>query len=268
MTHITANVEFFDKEGAEQLIHAYAATAARPGSYYQQHPEQARDFIATFFDAIETFLGLPAGELWQNERGKVFAGYAPVLAALGSILAAIDDFTNVAKNLKADGGREAWGVIEAVLYEILGREQDKLRDVLSEQCESALPNSVYDVEEQLSLLAQYVSFEAAGGRRSRQALAAGHGKIQRNGPNLSTASSLHAATRIWRCRPGFGQCVARRLSRHVDFPRAPDKPVATMAPVGANASAVALIVRGRTGPPKSSPSRSVVSAETPYLSRG
>ena len=165
MTHVTANVEFFDKEGAEQLIHAYAATAARSGSHYQQHPEQAQDFITTFFDAIESFLGLPAGELWQNERGKVFAGYAPVLAALGSILAAIDDFTNVAKNLKADGGREAWGVIEAVLYEILGREQDKLRDVLSEQCESALPNSVYDVEEQLSLLAQYVSskpLEGAG----------------------------------------------------------------------------------------------------------
>jgi hypothetical protein len=165
VTHVTANVEFFDKEGAEHLIHAYAAAAARPGSHYQQHPDQARDFIATFFDAIESFLGLPAGELWKNERGKVFAGYAPVLAALGSILAAIDDFTNVAKNLKADGGREAWGVIEAVLYEILGREQDKLRDVLSEQCESALPNSVYDVEEQLSLLAQYVSskpLEGAG----------------------------------------------------------------------------------------------------------
>ncbi|MEH6952334.1 hypothetical protein V4R08_13520 [Nitrobacter sp. NHB1] len=165
VTHVTANVEFFDEEGAEQLIHAYAAIAARPGSYYQQHPEQARDFIATFFDAIETFLGLPAGELWKNERGKVFAGYAPVLAALGSILAAIDDFTNVTKNLKADGGREAWGVIEAVLYEILGREQNKLRDVLSVQCESALPNSVYDVEEQLSLLAQYVSskpLEGAG----------------------------------------------------------------------------------------------------------
>ena len=165
MTHVTANVEFFDKEGAEQLIHAYAATGARPGSHYQQHPEQAQDFIVTYFDAIETFLGLPAGKLWQNERGKVFAGYAPVLAAMGSILAAIDDFPNVARNLKSDGGREAWGVIEAVLYEILDREQDKLRLMLSEQCESALPSAVYDVEEQLALLAQYVDskpLEGAG----------------------------------------------------------------------------------------------------------
>ncbi|MDE2604067.1 MAG: hypothetical protein KGL62_17130 [Bradyrhizobium sp.] len=156
ITHATAKVEFFDKEGAWQLIQAYAAAAARPGSHYQQHPEAARDFIATYFDAIETVLGLPAGELWQNEQGRVFAGYAPVLAAMGSILAAIDNFTTVANNLKANGGREAWGVIEAVLYEILSREQVKLRNVLSEQCGSALPNSVYDAEEQLSLLAQYI----------------------------------------------------------------------------------------------------------------
>jgi hypothetical protein len=165
ITHVTANVEFFDKEGARQLIHAYAATAARPGSHYLQHPEHAQDFITTYFDAIESALGLPAGELWQNERGKVFAGYAPVLAAVGFILAVIDDFTTVAKNLKANGGREAWGMVEAVLYEILSREQDKLRDLLSEQCESALPNAVYDVEEQLVLLAQYIEskpLEGAG----------------------------------------------------------------------------------------------------------
>jgi hypothetical protein len=156
ITHATAKVEFFDKEGAWQLIHAYAAAAAKPGSHYQQHPEAARDFIATYFEAIETVLGLPSGELWQNEQGRVFAGYAPVLAALGSILAAIDNFTTVANNLKANGGREAWGVIEAVLFEILSREQIKLRKVLSEQCESALPNSVYDAEEQMALLAQYI----------------------------------------------------------------------------------------------------------------
>lgn len=163
ITHVAANVEFFDKEGARQLIHAYAASAARPASHYLKHPEQAQDFITVYFDAIEAALGLQAGELWQNERGKVFAGYAPVLAAVGSILAVIDDFANVARNLSANGGREAWGMVEAVLYEILGREQDKLRDRLSEQCKSALPNAVYDVEEQLSLLAQYIESKPLDG---------------------------------------------------------------------------------------------------------
>lgn len=163
--HVTANVEFYDKEGARQLIHAYARAAARPGSHYLNHPDLAEDFITTFFDAIEAALGLSAGELWDDGRGKVFAGYAPLLAAVGSILAVIDDFDNVAKNLRANRGREAWGVVEAVLYEILCREQDKLRDRLSDQCESAVPNSVYDIEEQLTLLAQYIQskpLEGAG----------------------------------------------------------------------------------------------------------
>ncbi len=156
ITRTTAKVEFFDKEGAWQLIQAYAATAAKPGSQYQQHPESARDFIATYFDAIEQTLGLAAGELWQNEQGRVFAGYAPVLAAVGSVLAEIDDFITVANNLRSNGGREAWGLVEAVLYEILHREQAKLRKLLGAQSESALPDEVYDAEEQMALLAQYV----------------------------------------------------------------------------------------------------------------
>lgn len=156
ITHATAKVGFFDKQGAWQLIQAYAGAAAKPGSQYQQHPEAARDLIATYFDAIENVLGLAAGELWQNEQGRVLVGFAPVLAAVGSILAEIDNFITVANNLKLYGGREAWGVIEAVLYEILSREQAKLRELLSAQCKSALPNEVYDAEEQMALLAQYV----------------------------------------------------------------------------------------------------------------
>ena len=156
ITQATSKVGFFDKEGAWQLIQAYAATAAKPGSHYQLNPEPARDLIAAYFDAIENALGLAAGELWQNERGSVLAGYAPVLVAVGSILAEIDNFPTVANNLKSYGGREAWGVIEAVLYEILSREQAKLRGLLSTQCKSALPNEVYDAEEQMALLVQYV----------------------------------------------------------------------------------------------------------------
>ena len=235
ITRATAKVEFFDKEGAWQLIQAYAATAAKPGSHYLQQPEAARDLIATYFDAIETVLGLAAGELWQNEQGKVFAGYAPVLAAVGSILAAIDDFITVANNLKSNGGREAWGVIEAVLYEILSREQAKLRKLLSAQCKSALPDAVYDAEEQMALLAQYVEVEAFGGHGPGSASACRHGKIQRYGPNVSAASSVHTPARIWKRRTGFDFGGARRLSWQIDFPRSPDKPVATMASVSANA---------------------------------
>lgn len=156
VTHATARVEFFDQEAASQMIAAYAAVNASPGSEYQKHPQSARQFIATYFDAIEASLGLAPGELWRDEQGKVFAGYAPVLAAVGSILAEIDDFATVARNLRSQDGREAWGLVEAVLFEILNREQTKLRKVLDPQCESELPDRVYDAEEQMALLAQYV----------------------------------------------------------------------------------------------------------------
>ena len=91
ITSATAKVEFFDEEGAWQLIQAYAATAVNPARTISNTGTRS-NLIATFFDAIESALGLAAGELWQNEQGRVFAGYAPVLAAVGSILAEIDDF--------------------------------------------------------------------------------------------------------------------------------------------------------------------------------
>ena len=250
ITHVTANVEFFDKEGARQLIQAYAAAAARPGSHYQQHPESARDFIATYFDAVESTLGLAAGELWQSEQGRVFVGYAPVLAAVGSIMAAIDNFTTVANNLKANGGREAWGVIEAVLYEILSREQDKLRNLLEVQCETTLPNAVYDAEEQMALLAQYVESKPLEGT-GRVALPLAD--MEKYNDMIQTYLPHHPFVR----RHEFGNAVlgsplVTRAVYHgrIDFSRSADKPVATMGSVGANASAVALIVRSMTGPSK------------------
>lgn len=156
ITRTTVKIEFFDNKGAWQLIQAYAAASAKPGSQYQQNPESARHLIAIYFDAIEKALGLAAGELWQNEQGRVLGGYAPVLAAAGSILAEVDDVVGLASNLKSYDGREAWGLIEAVLYDILIREQTKVREQLRAQCTSALPREVYDVEEQMALLAQYV----------------------------------------------------------------------------------------------------------------
>ena len=178
ITRATAKVGFFDKEGALQLIQAYAATAAKPGSQYQQNPQAARDLIAVYFDAVETALGLAAGELWQNEQGRVLGGYAPVLAAVGSILAEVDDDITVSSNLKSYDGHEAWGLIEAVLYELLTREQAKLREQLHAQCKSALPREVYDVEEQLALLAQYVELEAIGRGGTGRAPAWRHGNVQ------------------------------------------------------------------------------------------
>lgn len=163
----TIQIGFFDRNGAWELIQAYAkaASLATVGSQYLQHEESAKNLITAYFNAIEAALGLNAGELWVKDQGKAFAGYAPVLAAVGSLLAGIDNFVVVTNRIKDYGGQEAWGVIETVLNEILRREQGKLVHPLSVQCKTALPPSVYDPEEQLALLAQYVDGQPLEGAR-------------------------------------------------------------------------------------------------------
>lgn len=147
-------VGFFGEAAAWELITAYAS--AEPDSAFRQHPEPAKRLISAYFEAIEEALGLAQGKLWASEQGKAFAGYAPVLAAVGSLLAKMDNFQEVTNRLKAAGAREAWEVIETVLTEILRREQSKLTDKLAVQINGTVPAEAYDPSEQLTLLTQYV----------------------------------------------------------------------------------------------------------------
>ncbi len=156
-------VGFFGEEAAWNLIRAYADAAAAPGAPYRQHPEPVRKLIQAYFDAIEAALGLDSGKLWQAEQGRAFAGYAPVLAAVGSLLSQMDNFVEVTNRLKAAGAHEAWGVIETVLEEIIEREQAKLCDKLAPQISSPLPGEAYDLHEQMTLLSQYAHRQPLSG---------------------------------------------------------------------------------------------------------
>ena len=75
----------------------------------------------------------------EHEQGKAFAGYAPVLAVVGSLLAQLDNFQDVTNRLKETGTKEAWGVIDTVLQEIMDREKGKLTEKLKGQVSGTLP---------------------------------------------------------------------------------------------------------------------------------
>jgi hypothetical protein len=156
--HTRIQIGFFDKDAAWELIEAYAELIAKstPGSQYLQHKVPARQVIGAYFDAIAKALGLVPEELWQREHGKAFAGYAPVLSAVGTLIAVINNYIEAANRLTASGGQAAWEVMETVIDEILKREQEKLKTPLRGQCKTALPDSVYDKREQLALVAQYI----------------------------------------------------------------------------------------------------------------
>jgi len=91
----------------------------------------------------------------EHEQGKAFAGYAPVLAVVGSLLAQLDNFQDVTNRLKETGTKEAWGVIDTVLQEIMDREKGKLTEKLKGQVSGTLPAETYDREEQLTFLTQF-----------------------------------------------------------------------------------------------------------------
>ncbi|MCW5893308.1 MAG: hypothetical protein KIT14_22565 [bacterium] len=150
------DVAFFKEAAARELIDRYARAAATASAPYHVHPAPVADVITAYFSAIEAALGLRPGDLWSVERGQAFAGYAPVLAAVGSLMAAMENFSQVATRLRESGTQEAWGVIEKVLDEILDRERKKLTDQLAPQVSVALPAEAYDDLEQLSFLTQYV----------------------------------------------------------------------------------------------------------------
>jgi hypothetical protein len=157
------DVGYFDEEGARALIHAYAEQAAKPDSGYLIHREPAEQLISTYFEKIEAALGLKNGQLWTSENGPSFAGYAPVLAAIGSLLPEIDNFAEARNRLNETGSADAWGVIESVLDAIIERERGKLINLIGPGMLKPLPDNAYDREEQLTLLLQHVEGEPLTG---------------------------------------------------------------------------------------------------------
>jgi hypothetical protein len=149
-------VGFFDEQGARALIHAYAQNSAKPESLYHVHREPAEQLINAYFDKIEEALGLAPGKLWDSPTGRGFAGYAPVLAAIGSLLPEIENFKEALNRFDETGAQSAWGVIESVLSQIIDRDRAKLVQQLEGQLTGALPSEAYDLQEQLALLLQYV----------------------------------------------------------------------------------------------------------------
>lgn len=152
----TVEVAFFSENDARQLIDRYADTIAEPDAQYRRHPEPARQLVDSYFDAIESALGLAKGTLWSTPHGRAFAGYAPVLAALGSLLANMDNFSDVTNRLRSEGRQEAWSVLETVLAEILNREKKKVCDKLGQRISVPVPAEAYDAREQLTLLSRYL----------------------------------------------------------------------------------------------------------------
>ena len=152
----TLDVGFFDENGAHELVHAYAKADAEPGSLYLVHQKPAEVLVNTYFAKIAAALGLSSGDLWTQPQGRSFAGYAPVLAAIGSLLPRIENYVEAQNRLDEVGTTSAWGVIESVLESIVLREQGKVCDQLAQAGLETSGKGLYTPEEQAALLMQFV----------------------------------------------------------------------------------------------------------------
>lgn len=151
----TLDVGFFDEAGAHELVHAYAKADAQPNSLYLVHRQPAEALVGTYFAKIAAALGLSLSELWDKPEGRSFAGYAPVLAAIGSLLPRIENFADAQNRLDEVGTASAWGVIESVIESIVVREQGKVCDQLAHAGLKSSTEGLYTPEEQAALLMQF-----------------------------------------------------------------------------------------------------------------
>lgn len=167
ITVCTLALDFFDQNSASELIDLYATKEIDRlfhSNVLSEHDHSRRigilqggpiqELKAAYFSAIAQALEIPPDQLWDIPRGRTFAGYAPVLASIGTLLADVENPVVVTNRLRATETREAWDVIDSVIQEILIREKKKLVDTLGEI--EAVPENAYDAHEQLSYLLQLI----------------------------------------------------------------------------------------------------------------
>lgn len=155
ITVSSLTLDFFDHDKAVEVVEAHAAATAQMNRRSWTSSPPVRDTISTFFTAIESALALDSGTLWDNRQGRAFAGYAPVLAAIGTLLASESNPTRLKNALERTGATRAWEVIERVAEAILEREKEEKVLPPFERATSTPPApELYDADEQLTYLIQ------------------------------------------------------------------------------------------------------------------
>ncbi|MCY3819488.1 MAG: hypothetical protein OXH52_09010 [Gammaproteobacteria bacterium] len=164
----TLGLDFFSESSASRLIDAYAQKelrrleSVRDITRADRNRREAllagapmREVKSAYFTAIEKALEVAPGDLWKDSQGRAFAGYAPVLASIGTLLASVENPLLLVSALRKTATRQAWDVIDAVIQQILQRERKKLVDKLAEF--QRTPANAYAPSEQLTYLGQLIT---------------------------------------------------------------------------------------------------------------
>ena len=154
-------LDYFDSEAAHRLIRLSAIEVILGPNDTISHEvldsSPMADLISTYFSSIESALGLDEGALWTHNVGRSFAGYAPVLGALGRIISYTFNPIVTKNQLSDTTNNDAWDVVCTVLEEIINREKDKFQKLFRKSLSPTIvPDNAYDFEEQLTYLLQLI----------------------------------------------------------------------------------------------------------------
>jgi hypothetical protein len=151
------SINYFDEHSAPELVLAWARVAS--GRDLRNQESKVRKVIDAFFKAISAAITIPRERLWQEHHGQSFAGYAPVLAALGTLIGKTKNHQNLLEDLTATRGQaDAWAVLEEVTRRILDREtHEKVQDKLRANHGNKIPQAAYDAADQLHHLANHLT---------------------------------------------------------------------------------------------------------------
>jgi hypothetical protein len=145
-------IDYFEEAAATALVLECARTGKKGPEHITRNEEPIRKAIGVFFEDIGAAIGVTPSDLWHHPDGRSFAGYAPVLAALGTLVAETSNYIRLQET--SPGG--AWQVLEGVTRQVLDREEEKFRDALAEKG-VRIPSAAYDSTDQLDLLAAHLS---------------------------------------------------------------------------------------------------------------
>jgi hypothetical protein len=156
------SLDYFDEAAATELVLSFARKMGKAETV-KRFLKPIQDVVRSFFDAISAAISVPPQRLWKDHQGRSFAGYAPVLAALGTLIAEETNYSQLNERLRDTGPTDAWEVLETVAGQILEREAGKVQEPLVNTLGADVPAEAYDRTDQLDLLAAHFA-----GQSSRQ----------------------------------------------------------------------------------------------------
>lgn len=148
----TLTLEFFDRSRAEAVVQQRTQATAKRFNKPAPSGAVVTDIFSSYSSAVAGALGMGVNDLWVDEHGRAFAGYAPVLIALADAIARSDNPSTLTGALAGGTAASAWESLEGVARWVTDREGEKLRSLLRPRLGVDPPNEVYDAAEQFRAL--------------------------------------------------------------------------------------------------------------------